>query len=190
MTLTAGDKAAFDNLGTAVSVDDDIAVIGAPNNDIGADADAGGASVQVTLSATNGTLNLQSTQGLSFSTGDGSTDASMTFTCTIADINAALEGMTFVATSGYTGSAGVQIITNDLGNSGAGGALNDTDSVAITVDVPDHTLWMTFENDEAATGNTELPDFSGGDVVNFGGTLTFEPGTTSGTFSAVFTIWK
>ncbi|MGD9174639.1 MAG: hypothetical protein PVF29_10785 [Desulfobacterales bacterium] len=45
MTLTAGDKAAFDNLGTAVSVDDDIAVIGAPNNDIGADADAGGAYV-------------------------------------------------------------------------------------------------------------------------------------------------
>jgi hypothetical protein len=41
--LTAGDKAASDNLGTAVSVDADIAVVGAPNADVGADADAGSA---------------------------------------------------------------------------------------------------------------------------------------------------
>jgi hypothetical protein len=44
-TLIAGDKAAFDNLGTAVSVDADIAVLGAPNADIGADGDAGSAYV-------------------------------------------------------------------------------------------------------------------------------------------------
>ena len=44
-TLTADDKAASDNLGTAVSVDADIAIIGVPNADIGADADAGSAYV-------------------------------------------------------------------------------------------------------------------------------------------------
>ncbi len=78
---------------------------------------------EVTLTATNGTLNLQTTQGLTFTPpADGTADATMTFTGTIADINAALEGMTFVATPGFIGSASVQITTDDLGNSGAGGA--------------------------------------------------------------------
>ncbi len=97
------------------------------------DADAGGAAMQVTLTATNGTLNLSGTRGLTFSTGDGTADATMTFTGTVADINAALEGMTFVATADFTGTASVQIATNDLGNTGAGGALSDTDTVNITV---------------------------------------------------------
>jgi hypothetical protein len=153
-----------------------------------ADVDAGGASVEVTLSATNGTLSLPSAAGLLFSNGDGTADTTMTFTGTIADINAALEGMTFVATPGFTGSANLQITTDDLGNTGTGGALTDTDNVAINVAVPDHTLWMTFENDESTTGNAELPDFTGGDVVNYGGTLTFESGATSGTFSKNFNL--
>ena len=69
------------------------------------DFDAGSSLIQVTLAATNGTLNLSGTQGLSFSAGDGTDDATMTFTGTLADINAALEGMTFVATPGFTGAA-------------------------------------------------------------------------------------
>jgi VCBS repeat-containing protein len=152
------------------------------------DTDAAGADVQVTLTATNGTLNLPSTLGLSFSVGDGTDDATMTFTGTVADINAALDGMTFVATPGFTGAASLQIVTNDLGNTGAGGAQSDSDSVAITVAVPDHTLWMTFQSDESTTGNPEMPSITGGDVVNFGGTMTFEPGTTSGTFSTNFNL--
>jgi hypothetical protein len=44
-TLTAADKAASDNLGAAVAVDADIAVIGAPADDIGGDADSGSAYV-------------------------------------------------------------------------------------------------------------------------------------------------
>ena len=45
MTLTADDKTAQDNFGAAVSVDFDIAVIGAPDANIGGDADAGGAYI-------------------------------------------------------------------------------------------------------------------------------------------------
>ena len=93
------------------------------------DPDAAGNPIQVTLTATNGTINLPSTLGLSFSVGDGTNDTTMTFTGTVADINFALEGMTFVATPGFTGTASLQIATNDLGNTGAGGALSDTDSV-------------------------------------------------------------
>ena len=91
------------------------------------DPDAAGAVIQVTLTATNGTINLSGTKGLILTPpADGIDDATMVFTGTIADINAALEGATFVATLGFTGTANVQIITNDLGNTGPGGALSDT----------------------------------------------------------------
>ena len=71
------------------------------------DFDAGSNAIQVTLTATNGTLNLSGTKGLTFTPpADGTADATMTFTGTIADINAALEGATFVATPGFTGTAG------------------------------------------------------------------------------------
>ena len=52
----------------------------------------------------------------------------------IANINAALEGMTFDPTPDYNGAASVQIITDDQGNTGSGGPLTDDDeTVAITV---------------------------------------------------------
>ena len=131
------------------------------------DFDAGSGTMQVTLDATNGTLNLSGTSGLAFSVGDGLGDGTMTFTGTLADINAALEGMTFAATPGFTGAAGVQITTDDQGNTGSGGALADSDSVAIDVIAADSALWLTFENDEAGTGNPEMPSMTGGDVVTY-----------------------
>jgi hypothetical protein len=66
-----------------------------------ADVDAAGGALQVTLSATHGVFTLSSTSGLSFSMGDGGADASMTFTGTLADINAALEGAAFDPTFAY-----------------------------------------------------------------------------------------
>ena len=140
------------------------------------------------MTATNGTLNLQTTRGLSFSTGDGTDDATMIFTGTIADINAALEGMTFVSVADFVGTASVQITTDDLGNSGAGGAQSDTDSVDITVQAPNNALWLTTNDDVVGGGAPGLNDWTGGNVLNVGGSLTLEPGTTSGTFSAVFNL--
>jgi len=106
-----------------------------------ADVDAGGNTIQVTLTATNGTLTLSTTAGLNFSfsdgngtgAGDGTNDATMTFRGTITDINAALNGMTFNPTMGFSGAAGLTITTNDLGNTGSGGPQTDTDSVNIQV---------------------------------------------------------
>jgi hypothetical protein len=98
-----------------------------------ADADAGTNAVQVTLTATNGTLTLSGTAGLAFTVGDGTADTTMTFTGTIANINAALNGMTFTPTAGFSGAATLTITTNDQGNSGSGGPLSDTDVVNIQV---------------------------------------------------------
>lgn len=98
-----------------------------------ADVDAGTNAIQVTLTATNGTLTLSGTSGLSFTVGDGTDDATMTFTGTIANINTALNGMTFTPTMGFSGAATLTITTNDLGNSGSGGPLSDTDVINIQV---------------------------------------------------------
>lgn len=84
------------------------------------DIDAGTSNVQVTLNATNGTLTLSNIAGLGFTTGDGTADASMSFTGTLTAINAALNGSTFNPTPNATGSASVSINVNDLGSTGDG----------------------------------------------------------------------
>jgi CSLREA domain-containing protein len=93
------------------------------------DVDAGSDPVQVTLKATDGTLTLNGTSGLSFSVGDGTDDPLMTFTGSIASINAALEGMKNLV----FGSGVITITTNDLGHNGIGGPLSDTDTIQVTV---------------------------------------------------------
>ncbi|HWT02752.1 MAG TPA: hypothetical protein VN256_21065, partial [Pyrinomonadaceae bacterium] len=67
---------------------------------------------------------------------DGTADQYLIFTGTIANVNAALSGMQFKPNSNYTGAASLKIISNDLGNTGSGGALTDTDTINITVTGP------------------------------------------------------
>ncbi|WP_164122336.1 MBG domain-containing protein [Sphingobacterium sp. xlx-130] len=120
----------------AQSVDQDATLVfnSANSNMISiSDVDAGSSDVQVNLVATNGRMTLGSTSGLLFSVGNGTNDASLTFKGTIANINTALNGLVFTPTPGYNGPASLQIITDDLGNSGSGGAKTDTDYIAITV---------------------------------------------------------
>src|SRR6185312_15506953 len=95
-----------------------------------ADVDAGSSSVQVTLAATNGVLTLAGTSGLTVS-GNGTGTVTVT-------------GLVFAPTGNFNGSANLTVTTNDQGNTGAGGALSDSDSVAITVnavnDAPVNTV--------------------------------------------------
>src|SRR5207247_114424 len=95
--------------------------------------DVDAASVRVTLSVTNGTLTLSGVSGLTFSAGDGTGDATMTFIGSLASINAALEGMSFNPALNYFGPATFSITTNDQGASGAGGPLSVSNTVGITV---------------------------------------------------------
>ncbi|MCX5659512.1 MAG: tandem-95 repeat protein [Planctomycetota bacterium] len=97
------------------------------------DIDAGGSTVQMTLTASNGTVTLPSLAGLTFSAGDGTADAVMTFQGTIAAINTAINGLSFTPTQNFVGAASLQVLTNDLGNTGPGGPQSDTDTIAITV---------------------------------------------------------
>jgi len=94
------------------------------------DVDAGANNVQVTLNATNGTLALGSTTGVTVS---GNGTSTVTITGTITDINAALDGTAFTPNADFNGPASVSITTNDLGNTGSGGAQSDTDSITVNV---------------------------------------------------------
>ncbi|MBD2041903.1 cadherin-like domain-containing protein [Microcoleus sp. FACHB-672] len=98
-----------------------------------ADIDAGIGNLQVTLSATNGSLNLSALTGLTFSTGDGTADASMTFTGSLTNINTALANLTYRSSGNYSGPATVNLNVSDLGNTGTGGALMASGSIAVNV---------------------------------------------------------
>jgi hypothetical protein len=88
--------------------------------------------VQVALSVSHGVLTLGGTTGLTITDG-ASGSASLTFTGAVANINSDLDGLTYLPAAAYTGPDTLQIVTNDLGNTAAGGQQTATSSVAITV---------------------------------------------------------
>jgi hypothetical protein len=98
-----------------------------------ADADAGAADIRVTLTATDGTITLATTAGLNFGAGDGTADITMTFDGTLTEVNTAMNGMNYTPNLGFSGAATLTITSNDLGNTGSGGPLSDTDVVNIQV---------------------------------------------------------
>jgi len=97
------------------------------------DGDAGINPVTATLTATNGTLTLGGVSGLTFTIGDGTADATMTFTGAIAAINTALTNLKFTPTNAYVGAAQIGLVVNDGGFTGTGGAQTGSGTVSINV---------------------------------------------------------
>jgi VCBS repeat-containing protein len=141
-----------------------------------ADVDAGSGSIRVTLSATNGAVTLSSTAGLVFQTGDGVNDATLAFTGTLADVNAALSALRFVGSANYHGLASLQLVSDDLGSSGSGGALTATSNIAITVtpinDAPE-LLNNTLTIDQGATVRLGAGNLSASDIDDASADLAF-----------------
>jgi hypothetical protein len=140
-----------------VAEDTDLVLSTANNNRLAvSDPDAGTADLQVTLTATNGDLTLSTIAGLTFTAGDGTDDATMTFTGTIMEINSALEGLIFDPSANFFGAATLTIATNDQGNTGSGGPLTDTDTITINVtpvaDTPSVTHAITLQGTQTTSG--------------------------------------
>ncbi len=87
----------------------------------------------MTLEVSNGALTLGDITGLTFSTGDGTADASLVFTGSLSDINSALATLSYKGDLNYVGADALNVTVNDQGNTGSGGALQDTGSVDIDV---------------------------------------------------------
>ena len=152
-----------------------------------ADEDAGSQPVQVTLAVTHGTLTLGSNAGLTFSAGDGTSDATMTFTGSQADINAAIASITFAPDANSFGGATLTITTNDQGHTGSGGAQTDTDTVAINVtevnDPPTavNDAATVLSNSPARQLDVLANDSSAPDVGETLTVIAVTPGTQGGT---------
>jgi hypothetical protein len=95
-----------------------------------ADPDAGAADLQMTLSASAGTLQLDSTAGL-IATGGGT--GTLTLTGNRDALNAALVTLSYTPPVGFVGAAALTMTTNDQGSAGVGAAGTDTDIVPVAV---------------------------------------------------------
>jgi hypothetical protein len=77
-----------------------------------ADTGPGSGSDSLTLTVTHGTVTLSTTSGLTI-TGGANGSATITVTGSVASLNAALSGLTYKPTTGYTGSDSLAISLND-----------------------------------------------------------------------------
>ncbi|MBD2022847.1 DUF4347 domain-containing protein, partial [Leptolyngbya sp. FACHB-711] len=97
------------------------------------DLDAGNSLLEVTLSVASGSLTLTNKTGLSFTTGNGTANSSMTFKGTLVDINSALSSLSYRSALNYNGQGTINLVVNDLGNTGYGGAKSDTKTISVNV---------------------------------------------------------
>jgi CshA-type fibril repeat protein len=114
----------------------------------------------VTMNVTNGSFSLSGVTGLTFTEGDGTSDSVMTFTGTVAAINAALQGARYVPTADYNGPAQISMRT----------IANPTPSGAFT------------------NGGFELPNFTGTPAVHIVGEATVPGWDTDATDNQI-EIW-
>ena len=112
----------------------------------------------MTLAATNGTLTLAHARRTDLHGGsDGTADATMTFTGTLANINTALATASFTSALNFNGAATVTIsVTDDVGGiiaTGTGAATSDSDIVNVTVDAANDPV--TSNAPATATGGED-----------------------------------
>ncbi len=133
----------------ALNEDGSLAIGGVHISDI--DANPASASVTVTLSALHGSVTLRTDVAGGITAGEvsGNGTGSATITATINEINATLaaaNGLSYAPNADYNGPDTLQIVTNDGGNTGSGGAQSDTDTIAITINAV-----ADIANDSATT---------------------------------------
>ena len=215
-TVTAVNDAPVNNLPVSFSTNEDtpLKLAGLSVTDV----DAGAGSISVTLSVATGTLTAADAGGVTVS---GSGTASVTLNGTLAAINTYLATVanqpTFTPMADTSGVVTLTMTTNDNGNSGAGGALSDTDMRAITVnavnDNPVTTADIIWASNatvvtlpwDVLLGNDRDPDGlalalqsvvvttgtlggAGTVTVNPNGTFSFTTGAAGGTVGSPTTV--
>ncbi|MBW4422621.1 MAG: SBBP repeat-containing protein [Myxacorys californica WJT36-NPBG1] len=140
---------------TAIAITEDTPLVFSTlnNNAITiSDVDAGSNPVQISLTATNGAVTLSSTTGLIGLTGNGSSNLS--FSGTLTDINAALQGLTFAPTANFYGSGAIAINVNDQGHT-SGTAQSGNGSINITITPDVKLLWRNGTTGTTSTSTGE-----------------------------------
>jgi len=97
-------------------------------------SDVEATTVEVTLSVSQGTLSLSTTNGLTVT---GNNTSTVNISGSLINTNNALDALVYDPIDGFIGDDTLSMTTSDLGSSGAGGALTDTDTLTITVTPPE-----------------------------------------------------
>ena len=93
--------------------------------------------LKLELALDDGSLALATTAGLTFISGSGTSDASMSFTGTISAINAALDGLTYNPSTSFRGLATISAtLTDEVHSSGLAEPLTDAAQTYIAVGGP------------------------------------------------------
>jgi hypothetical protein len=161
VTIVGVNDGTVNTTGAAVTTSED-AVSAAVTGLSVSDPDSTG--LTVTLAVGRGTLSLASSAGLSFTTGDGTADGSMTFSGSAADINAALAGLSYTPTPNVNGADTLTMTSSD-------GSAGDSDNVAINVAAVNDAPTVAGDGTEdAAAIDQDSPDPVGQTVSSlFGG---------------------
>ncbi len=182
-TVTVEPAPSTSVIASQTTLEDTALVFSSANGNGIAVSDSGNPSgtVQITLTASNATIALATTSGLSFSSGTNGA-ASMTFTATFPLVNAALDGMIVTPDAHFFGNAGFLIVADEAGNTASGSASITVTRVAHTPTVSNAS---TNENTQTNSGLILTPSpldsgLSGYFQINSitGGTLFQHDGTT------------
>ncbi|MBR1232864.1 VCBS domain-containing protein [Bradyrhizobium sp. AUGA SZCCT0182] len=184
-TITGTNDAPVNTMPGSQTINEDTArVFSSANGNQISISDVDNATHTVTLTATNGAVTLNAIAGLSFSIGDGTSDGTMTFSGTDANINAALNGLSYQPNSNFVGFGSIQIVTSDAASASDGDTVNIT--VAAVNDAPVNTVpgaqTTPVNTNENLSGLLSISDdaTSGSLTVTLGitnGTLTVSGGT-------------
>lgn len=121
-----------------------------------ADPDVGAQDIQITLSVTNGNLTLGTRTGLTFGTGDGLSDTTMTFRGSLANVNTALGTVVYRGNQDYNGPDTITITPNDLGHTGSAGPAPVAANIAITVSAENDGPVITVPAPQSVAEDTNL----------------------------------
>jgi Ca2+-binding RTX toxin-like protein len=166
--VTAVNDAPVNSTPAAIATNEDVsvAVTGLSVSDVEATG-----PISVSLTVLHGTLTIAPSGGVGLA---GNGTASVTLSGTQSDIDtalAAVNGVTYAPAANYHGADSLTMTSDDLGQTGSGGALQDTDVVPITVaSVNDAPLVVGDGTESAATIQEDMPSATGQSVSSlFGG---------------------
>ncbi len=150
-----------------------------------ADVDAGGGSVTATFTVPAGTLAATSGGGV---TVGGSGTGALTLTGTVANINTFVGGsnVTYTTAGNANGNVTLSVTVNDGGNTGSGGALQDSGNVTLQITAQNDAPTITAPASINVTEDTSSPitGISFADVDAGGAAVLVTLGASSGTLAA------
>jgi hypothetical protein len=130
VNVTAVNDAPIINIPPDQQVGEDVRLV--LTNIMVVDVDAGSGLMRLSLSATNGVLQLGRTNGLAFISGTNGANSFLT-EGTLTDLNAALSNLTYQANANYYGADAIRLTVTDQGNTGSGGPLTDQKVIAVSI---------------------------------------------------------